>query len=115
MVYPFVRYFYIFRNYSSLEWKEGKIIFMNRLVLAVLSLVFLTGITGFQSKAQNSSKKDSLVYLQPKEEYQIEMQYILSILNRYHYRKAPLNDSTSSRIFDNYVTALDPSRLYFLD
>lgn len=88
---------------------------MNRIVLTVLSLVLLAGFSGFNALAQNSSAKDSLVYLQPKEEYPIEMQYVLSLLNRYHYRKAPLNDSTSSKIFDNYITAMDPSRLYFLD
>ncbi|MGB3466461.1 MAG: S41 family peptidase, partial [Cyclobacteriaceae bacterium] len=85
---------------------------MKYLVIVVLSLLT---ITGYQAKAQESGKKDSLVYLQPKEEYPIEMQYVLSLLNRYHYRKAPLNDSISAKIFDNYITALDPSRLYFLD
>ena len=95
--------------------ERSKGFFMNKLIIAVLSLVLFIGFTGGDLKAQNSAKKDSLIYLQPKEEYPIEMQYILSILNRYHYRKAALNDSTSSKIYDNYVTALDPSRLYFLD
>ena len=80
--------------------ERSKGFFMNRLIIAVLSLVLFTGFTCIDLSAQNSDKKDSLIYLQPKEEYPIEMQYILSILNRYHYRKAALNDSTSSKIYE---------------
>jgi carboxyl-terminal processing protease len=36
------------------------------------------------------------------------------ILGQYHYRKVPLNDSLSSVIFDRYLKALDPNRMYFL-
>jgi len=88
---------------------------MNRIVSSLLGLVLIVGITGVDANAQNSLRKDTLKYLQPREEHPIEMQYVLSLLNRYHYRKTPLNDSTSSKVFDNFITALDPSRIYFLD
>ncbi len=39
---------------------------------------------------------------------------IINLLNRYHYRKATLNDSLSSVVFDNYFESLDPNKSYFL-
>lgn len=36
------------------------------------------------------------------------------VLSRYHYRRIPLNDTTSSRIFDNYLKALDGEKVIFL-
>ncbi|MBC7380849.1 MAG: carboxy terminal-processing peptidase [Burkholderiaceae bacterium] len=36
------------------------------------------------------------------------------LLTRYHYQRIPLDDALSSRIFDQYLKALDPEKLYFL-
>ncbi|CAN5595257.1 carboxy terminal-processing peptidase [soil metagenome] len=36
------------------------------------------------------------------------------LLSRYHYEQVPLDDALSSRIFDQYLKALDPEKLYFL-
>ena len=36
------------------------------------------------------------------------------LLTRYHYQRVPLDDALSSRIFDQYVKALDPEKQYFL-
>jgi carboxyl-terminal processing protease len=36
------------------------------------------------------------------------------ILTRYHYRSIPLDDATSSKIFDNYLKKLDGERVFFL-
>ena len=36
------------------------------------------------------------------------------VLSRYHYKAIPLDDALSSRIFDRYLKALDPEKLYFL-
>lgn len=36
------------------------------------------------------------------------------ILSRYHYKAAPLDDALSARIFDQYLKALDPERLFFV-
>ncbi len=35
------------------------------------------------------------------------------ILGRYHYKTMPLDDAMSEKIFDRYVKALDPERLFF--
>lgn len=36
------------------------------------------------------------------------------LLSRYHYKPAPLDDALSSSMFDQYLKALDPEKLYFL-
>lgn len=37
-----------------------------------------------------------------------------SLLSRYHYKAVPLDDALSSQMFDQYLKALDPEKLYFL-
>ncbi|RYX95030.1 MAG: tail-specific protease [Comamonadaceae bacterium] len=36
------------------------------------------------------------------------------ILSRFHYQRTTLDDSLSSKIFDQYLKSLDPEKLYFL-
>jgi carboxyl-terminal processing protease len=36
------------------------------------------------------------------------------ILTRHHYKKIPLNDASSAKIFDNYLKALDSEKVFFL-
>ncbi|MDR2030830.1 MAG: carboxy terminal-processing peptidase, partial [Azoarcus sp.] len=36
------------------------------------------------------------------------------LVSRYHYQAAPLDDALSGKIFDRYLKALDPARLFFL-
>lgn len=47
-------------------------------------------------------------------EMEKESQVITEVLSRAHYRKTDLNDSLSSVILDNYMSSMDPSRVYFL-
>jgi carboxyl-terminal processing protease len=36
------------------------------------------------------------------------------LLSRYHYKAVPLDNALSARMFDQYLKALDPEKLYFL-
>ena len=36
------------------------------------------------------------------------------LLSRFHYKAIPLDDALSSKVFDQYLKALDPEKLYFL-
>ena len=36
------------------------------------------------------------------------------LLQRYHYKKVPLDDAMSEKIFDQYLKALDPERVFFI-
>ncbi|MFY0606952.1 MAG: carboxy terminal-processing peptidase [Cyclobacteriaceae bacterium] len=82
----------------------------------VLTAVLLVSVVfhSFAFVADGQSfKADSLVELKPKPEHFNETFVIINLLNRYHYRKASLNDSLSSVVFDNYFKSLDPNKSYF--
>jgi carboxyl-terminal processing protease len=36
------------------------------------------------------------------------------LLTRYHYKTVPIDDALSAKVFDQYLKALDPEKLYFL-
>jgi carboxyl-terminal processing protease len=36
------------------------------------------------------------------------------VLSRYHYKRIPLDDAASARIFDNYLKSLDGEKLFFM-
>lgn len=36
------------------------------------------------------------------------------VFSRYHYKSVPLDDATSSKIFDNYLKALDGEKVFFI-
>ncbi|MEZ4901068.1 MAG: carboxy terminal-processing peptidase [Spirosomataceae bacterium] len=40
--------------------------------------------------------------------------YVTKIFSGYHYRKFTVNDSLSSKMFDNYLSQIDGGKLYFL-
>ncbi|MFN4146912.1 MAG: carboxy terminal-processing peptidase [Runella sp.] len=40
--------------------------------------------------------------------------YVTKIFSGYHYRKFNVNDSLSSKMFDNYLSEIDRGKLYFL-
>lgn len=52
-------------------------------------------------------------YLQPDRDQVIASLNVVELLKRHHYNKPPLNDARSAKIFDGYITMLDPSRSYF--
>lgn len=57
---------------------------------------------------------DTIKILYPEKKNVNETVLITKLLERYHYRHVPLNDSLSYVIFDNYLENLDNSKLYFL-
>ncbi|MDP1871507.1 MAG: carboxy terminal-processing peptidase [Gallionella sp.] len=36
------------------------------------------------------------------------------VLNRYHYKRIPLDEATSTKVFDNYLKGLDSEKFFFL-
>ena len=79
-------------------------------VLAAITLLFSSSM----SHASVRAEEDTLQVLKPLPEHENSLFVILNLLNQYHYRKQPLNDSISEVIFDNYVGSLDPNKVYFL-
>lgn len=57
---------------------------------------------------------DTLQVLAPKPEHAVETKVVVGLLNNYHYNKVFIDDSLSSKIFDNYFESLDGNKSYFL-
>ena len=77
-----------------------------------LMWVFLAFAIATQAAALDASRTAS-----PLEPLQVESQAAhlsAEILTRYHYRRIPLDDASSSKIFDYYLKALDGEKIYFL-
>lgn len=51
--------------------------------------------------------------LKPTADHRRTTNIITRLLNNYHYKAMPLNDSFSARIIDKFTESLDPMRLYF--
>lgn len=79
--------------------------------LVCLSTLFIVSGTSF---AYAQSDADTLEVLRPLPEHENSLFAMLNLLNQYHYRKLPVNDSISSVIFENYLSSLDPNKVYFL-
>ncbi len=78
--------------------------------LSLLVVVFLHG------KTQDSQIKATYQQgdLQPTDTQKKVERLVFGILSNYHYRKIPVNDSLSSKIFDAYIKDLDPNKVFFL-
>lgn len=74
-------------------------------IVGWLAIFLLTGFVNGQ---------DSLKSLEPKPEHPNALFVIVNLLEQYHYRSLSLNDSLSDVVYDNYVSALDPTKSYFL-
>lgn len=78
--------------------------------LSLLVVVFLHGKTQGALEVATYQQGD----LQPTETQRKVERLVFGILSNYHYRKVPVNDSLSSKIFDAYLKDLDPNKVYFL-
>ena len=85
-------------------------------ILIPLSLVVVLFLHG---QGQNDFNYNaSAIYqegdLQPTSTQKKVERLVYGILSNYHYRKIPVNDSLSSKIYDAYLKELDPNKVYFL-
>ncbi len=78
--------------------------------LSLLVVVFLHGKTQDMQVKATYQQGD----LQPTEIQKKVERLVFGILSNYHYRKIPVNDSLSSKIFDAYIKDLDPNKVFFL-
>ncbi|MHA8056784.1 carboxy terminal-processing peptidase [Aquirufa nivalisilvae] len=85
-------------------------------ILIPLSLLVVLYLHGKNQTSFPSTK--SVVYqegdLQPTETQRKVERLVFGILSNYHYRKIPVNDSLSSKIYDAYLKELDPNKVFFL-
>ncbi len=81
--------------------------------LSLLVVLFLHG----KSQADFNTKSTATYQegdLQPTATQKKVERLVYGILSNYHYRKIPVNDSLSSKIYDAYLKELDPNKVYFL-
>jgi carboxyl-terminal processing protease len=78
--------------------------------LSLLVVVFLHGKTQGKLEVATYQQGD----LQPTDTQRKVERLVFGILSNYHYRKVPVNDSLSSKIFDAYLKDLDPNKAYFI-
>lgn len=70
-----------------------------------------SGASFIDSANAAESNNTNIENLTPRHEF--EYKVINSMLKRYHYKKFKLDDSFSSKILDQYIKQLDPSKVYF--
>ncbi|MFY0688609.1 MAG: carboxy terminal-processing peptidase [Cyclobacteriaceae bacterium] len=75
----------------------------------VIVLVWLAGVNVFAGGIS-----DTLKVLEPKPEHAQSLYVALNLLEQYHYRKMPMDDSLSAVMYDNYFSSLDPAKSFFL-
>ncbi|RXK52624.1 carboxy terminal-processing peptidase [Aquirufa rosea] len=85
-------------------------------ILIPLSLLVVLFLHGKNQTGLPATK--AVVYqegdLQPTETQRKVERLVFGILSNYHYRKIPVNDSLSSKIYDAYLKELDPNKVFFL-
>ncbi len=80
-----------------------------KMKLLGLLLALLTATQGAVAADSVSSAA-----LQPDAQDVRAAQLTSQLLSRYHYKALPLDESLSGRIFDQYLKALDPEKLFFV-
>ena len=82
--------------------------------IKILILLSIISVTVYGSSLV-PVQTDSIIQLYPDAHHAKSAMAIVSFLSHNHYERKTLDDSLSSKIFDNYIENLDPNRLYFLD
>jgi carboxyl-terminal processing protease len=88
---------------------------MKRFFFFFLPVILLSNFIIAQGGKKTSDGSANDPYLMPdKDQVRVSM-LISNILEGYHYRKMPLNDSVSAAALDAYLQALDGNKLYFFE
>ena len=79
-----------------------------KLIWWVLALTAATQVAAADSEASAPP------LLKPEAQEAKAAHLAAELLSRYHYKAMPLDDALSAKMFDEYLKALDPEKLYFL-
>lgn len=78
-----------------------------------LSLLLLCTISYGLSAQQTPQSKYSYEDLVPSQSHQKVEQFVTQFLGNYHFQKFSVNDSLSTKVWDNFLDNVDRSRAYF--
>jgi len=85
-----------------------------RLFLVSLLAVLVVPALLLQPPAgQASAAAEQAVSLSPETKHRFASRLASRFMTSYHYRKPELDEAFSQRVFDQYLSALDPNRMYF--
>ncbi len=90
---------------------------MKKTICLVTFLVCLIGLNTSHSKALSPKPlqiKDYYNELAPLKEHSKTNREIIIDLQKLHYRQQEINDKLSTKVFDSYLSALDPEKIYFI-
>jgi carboxyl-terminal processing protease len=91
---------------------------MNKKYTYMILLAWLFAICAAATPAPLASDSfnppDYIQELAPSKEHQQVTMEIVRNLRKNHYRKLPLDDALSSKVFDRYFSEIDPMKFYFL-
>jgi carboxyl-terminal processing protease len=79
-----------------------------------LGLLWVLFVCIFTAQAATLDAASAVPQLNPLPEESKGAHLSYEVLSRFHYRRIPLDDATSSKIFDNYLKALDSEKVFFL-
>ena len=99
--------------------KMGNYKFSLRLSYAFVVLLAISTFVAGTSQAEKLANQVAIassapVTLEPLDAHPRTSRSIVEQLRHHHYLNKPLNDNTSSQIFDKYLNVLDRGRAYFL-
>ncbi len=79
-------------------------------LMQILVILFALFIANIQAEIPLVDESEIV----PAERHERATEIITHIINTYHYKSRPLDDSLSTSILDRYLDSLDPNRSYFL-
>lgn len=86
-------------------------------ILATIAPLILAANFFFAENTKSSigdnTITDTLRIIEPKNHFKSENQIVTTMLSRYHFKNFNLDDSLSSQIFNEYLSSLDYSKVYF--
>ncbi len=85
------------------------------LLLVILSCLLLTGSFMMAGSKEADEEKIKPEILEPTKEQSKTSVALMKKLKRYHYLDEEIDDSFSSKVFDNYLKMLDPGKVHFLE
>ena len=82
-------------------------------LVALLAVLLLPALLLEQPSGQASAAAEAPVTLSPQPKHRFASRLASRFMTSYHYRSPELDTEFSRRVFDQYLSVLDPNRMYF--
>src|SRR5699024_2556913 len=83
-------------------------------LVSLLAVLVVPALLLQQPAGQASAAAESAVSLSPEPKHRFASRLASRFMTSYHYRSPELDEAFSERVFDQYLSALDPNRMYFI-